>query len=108
MSDFTTEVGENSRLRFSKAVVGTDGVSYWDLWPLTESIPSQADDSTHTVVATDTIATIATKWYGDPTLWWAVALANDIVDPLTEVYEGLELRILSGSFVKALFAARAL
>jgi nucleoid-associated protein YgaU len=107
MSDFTVEVSANSRLRFSKAVVGVDGVPYLDLWSLTDQIPVQADDSAYIVAATDTIATIATKFYGDPVLWWAIALANDIVDPLTEVYEGRELRIVSGSYIKNLIAQKS-
>lgn len=38
--------------------------------------------SVHTVVAGDTLASIAWREYGDPTLWRVVAEANDIDDPM--------------------------
>ena len=107
MSDIYADVSTNSRLRFSRPTLGTDGVNYWDLWSLTAHTASQPDDITYTVTGTDTIPNIATQMYGDPVLWWAVALANDIVDPLMEVYEGRELRILSQAYLDTLFATKA-
>ncbi|MEV0292378.1 LysM peptidoglycan-binding domain-containing protein [Nocardia sp. NPDC050710] len=46
----------------------------------------------HTVIAGDTLASIAWREYGDPALWRAVALANDIDDPM-RLRPGAELLI---------------
>lgn len=35
---------------------------------------------------------IANKYYSDPTLWWVIALANDLVDPFV-IQPGTVLRI---------------
>lgn len=36
---------------------------------------------------------VALRMYNDPKLYWIIAEANDIIDPFTEVIEGLALRI---------------
>ncbi len=41
-----------------------------------------AAHTVHTVVAGDSLATLAYQEYGDPTLWRALAAANDIDDPM--------------------------
>lgn len=46
--------------------------------------------SSHTVVSGDTLASIAWREYGDPTLWRVIAEANEIDDP-TRVRTGTEL-----------------
>jgi nucleoid-associated protein YgaU len=38
--------------------------------------------TSHTVVAGDSLASIANEEYGDPALWRAIAVANGITDPL--------------------------
>ena len=37
---------------------------------------------------------IAAKAYQDPTLWWAIAAANNIFNPFAEMYAGMPLRIV--------------
>lgn len=37
--------------------------------------------------------TISTKVYGDPGMYWVLMLANDIVDPLEEIYVGQVLTV---------------
>ena len=37
---------------------------------------------------------IAAKAYGDMSLWWIIASANNILNPFTEVYTGMPLRIV--------------
>lgn len=36
---------------------------------------------------------IASMYYKNPQYWWIIAIANDIIDPLTELKEGTTLRI---------------
>jgi nucleoid-associated protein YgaU len=46
----------------------------------------------HQVVMGDSLMSIAYQEYGDSALWRAIALANDIDDPL-RLPTGLELRV---------------
>ena len=39
------------------------------------------------------IAQIATIFLGDPKLWWIIAQYNNILDPVSEIYEGRILLI---------------
>ncbi len=45
--------------------------------------------------ATDRLDLLAHKYYGDKTLWWIIAVANNINDAAFYVKEGLQLRIPS-------------
>ena len=36
---------------------------------------------------------ISTMYYKTPQYWWIIAIANDIIDPLTELKEGTTIRI---------------
>jgi len=44
---------------------------------------------------TDRLDLLANKYYGDRTLWWVIAVANNINDASFYVKEGLQLRIPS-------------
>lgn len=46
---------------------------------------------------------ISSKLYGSPTLWWVVALFNDIQNPFEDIEEGRTLKILSGSILYSIF-----
>ena len=41
----------------------------------------------------DYLDTLAYKYYGDPTLWWIIALANNVGKGKMSVPPGLQLRI---------------
>ena len=41
----------------------------------------------------DYLDTLAHKYYGDPTLWWVIALANGIGKARMSIEPGLQLRI---------------
>jgi nucleoid-associated protein YgaU len=41
----------------------------------------------------DYLDTLAYKYYGDPTLWWVIALANGIGKARMSVEAGIQLRI---------------
>lgn len=45
--------------------------------------------------STDRLDLLAHKYYGDKTLWWIIAVANNINDASFYVKEGLQLRIPS-------------
>lgn len=37
--------------------------------------------------------------YGTPSLWWVVAIVNNIVNPFEEIYPGKVLRLLKNSYI---------
>ena len=41
----------------------------------------------------DYLDTLAYKYYGDPTLWWVIALANNLGKARMSVTPGLQLKI---------------
>ena len=58
----------------------------------------------HKVTSTDTLDSLALKYYGNPTLYWVIALFNDIQDcfiKLSDIYEIIKIpNISSISFGK--------
>jgi hypothetical protein len=90
-------VSKRSRLRF-KDFVEVDGVGFWDLDAL-PTIAISADDFYYTVNSQDRIDTIATRFYGDPNLWWVIAVANDLEILPTDLQVGANIRIPSRQYV---------
>lgn len=57
------------------------------------SIPIQDSDLYVVSNETDSLDTLSFKYYNDPTLWWVIALANNIGRGRMSVEAGLQLRI---------------
>jgi hypothetical protein len=57
------------------------------------NIPVEDSDIYIVSNETDYLDTLAFKYYGDPTLWWIIALANNIGKGRMSVEPGLQLRI---------------
>ncbi len=94
-----------SRLRFSDLLT-VDGVEFWDMFVPPE-IPVQADDIPYTVTQTDRIDLLADTYYGDPILWFVIALANNMELVPTALVSGVQIRIPSPRFVtRELFDSR--
>ena len=64
----------SSRLRFSR-LLELDGVEHWEL-PEYPAIEPARDDKRYVVDRNDRIDRLADRFYGTPTLWWVIALAN--------------------------------
>ena len=45
---------------------------------------------------------IAEHMYGDSRYWWFIAMYNDIIDPIGDTYEGLELILPTAARFKSL------
>lgn len=63
---------------------------------LTTSYPIINPSDTDIIVIsneTDFLDSLAYRYYGDPTLWWIIALVNNIGKGRMSVPEGLSLRI---------------
>lgn len=66
------------RSRLRNAELGViDGYEFWDRVDFPVLVP-QPDDTTYQVVGLERLDTIASNIYGDPTLAWVIALANDL------------------------------
>jgi len=90
-------VPTTSRLRFLDLVV-VDGVTFWDLPELPDFLP-QPDDRTHVVEGHDRLDILADRYYGDVTLGWVIAHANDIALLPIDLQVGSTLRIPSRRYV---------
>jgi len=58
-----------------------------------QSIPKSDDDIYIRTEEGDRLDLIAMEFYGDPTLWWIIAIANNINSADIGVNSGVELRI---------------
>jgi nucleoid-associated protein YgaU len=94
-----------SRLQFG-TLLNIDGFEFWDLLQLPD-IPPQPDDTFYTVLGTDRIDTLANKFYGNPILWWVLALANDLELLPTDLNVGSVLRVPSQRYVQKVLFKKA-
>lgn len=67
-------VKKNSRLVFS-TLREFEGFTFLEV-PKLPKIEQAEDDLVHVVESTDRIDNLAYRYYGTPTLWWVIALAN--------------------------------
>jgi nucleoid-associated protein YgaU len=93
----SVDIPLRSRLQFAD-LLSYSGVEFWETVDL-PNVEIQSDDVFHIVCSTDRIDSIAYKYYGDPVLWWVVAVANDLELVPTDLYEGQTLRIPAPRYV---------
>lgn len=98
-------VTQKSRLLFGDLII-VDGVEFYDLLEL-PTVSEQADDTTYEWKGGDRIDLLARRFYGDPVLWWVIALANDIELVPVDVAEGTLLRIPSSRYVTQVLIPQA-
>jgi hypothetical protein len=53
----------------------------------------------HEVDSSDWLDTIAYQYYENDSLWWIIAMTNNIVNPFEELEEGNFLRILKPQYI---------
>lgn len=90
-------VARKSRLRF-KDFVSVRGVEFWELDNL-PTVPQSPADVYYRVDVQDRMDLLATSYYGDPNLWWVIAVANDLDLP-TDLQPGNVIRIPSPDYVR--------
>ena len=90
-------VSRQSRLRF-KNLLTVRGVTFWEMDNL-PTVPLQPSDFYIVVNITDRIDNLAFSYYGDPNLWWVIALANDLYLLPTDLQVGATIRIPSPTYV---------
>lgn len=100
----TVRVSKTSRLRFGKLLY-VGAIECWEVLDLPKITP-QADDLLYTVKDQDRIDLLATKFYGDPVLWWIIAAANDLEILPTHLNTGDQLTIPSPRYVTQVLFSR--
>ena len=90
-------VTKRSRLNFTDLLVDGD-IEFWDMAVLPE-IVEQTDDLRYQVVDGDRIDLLAARFYGSATLWWVIAVANEMELLPTEISSGDFIRIPSARYV---------
>jgi len=94
----------NSRLRLGN-LIDYQGVQFWDLLVL-PPVPEDPNDIFHTVISGDRIDLLAWHYYQDSTLWWYIAVANDLELLPVDLIEGDIIRIPSILFYPLYMAKR--
>ena len=87
----------HSRLRFGNLLT-ISGVTQWDTLNLPTFQP-RSDDIVYQVQTTDRIDLLAYRFYGDPVLWWVIAVANGLEILPIDLNVGQNLRIPSKDYV---------
>jgi hypothetical protein len=89
---------ENSRLLNVPIVQTVDGQ---DIYEIRRPLPYVPVNGMRQIVTegNEKLWDIATEFYGDPLLYWAIADYNDIHDVTTEVFAGMTLLIPPRSYI---------
>lgn len=95
---------ENSRLLNVPIVAAVNGN---DIYEIRTPLPFAPINGMREVVLTGTekLWDLAAEFYGDPTLWWAIADFNDIHDATTEVRAGLTIHVPPHSYIDEFLSA---
>lgn len=70
------KIRTTSRLNFARLLT-IDSVEHWEM-PEYPVIVAAQDDTFYQVQQEDRIDLIAQSFYGNPELWWVIAVANDL------------------------------
>lgn len=100
------KISKNSYLRYSDLVV-IDEIEFWDtvILPDDKILALRDGDIDYQVMQNDRVDLLANTYYGDPVLWWVIAVANQLEDLPTGLVEGSTIRIPDPVYVKTrLFA----
>lgn len=104
------QINKNSWLNMADLLSANDdsvsgSVTFWDTPDFPQLLPQTSDtyfqiDQEHM----GRLDLLAYKQYGDPDLWWVIALANGINLIPTDVILGMTVRIPPKSYVDAFIA----
>lgn len=97
----SVRVQRKSYLRNCDLNEDQQGDTLYQYWSAFEapSIPGADNDIYHPVASQDRIDSLAKSYYGDQRLWWVIAQANDLDDPISGLHIGVTLRIPDPRFV---------
>jgi len=94
VTDVTKTFLPTSRYKKTSIYKGSDNQYYYGVWKVPKIDP-QPVDVYHTIATGEDLRldAIAYKYYGNYQLWWVIAVANNILDPFTELKIGQTIRI---------------
>lgn len=95
----SVRIKRESRLQY-RPLVALDGYEFFDFEPYPE-FPERDDDTLYPVKDGDRPDLLGRKFYGDPSKWWVIAVANNLELIPSELYVGQVLRIPNPGFVQA-------
>lgn len=101
-----TRVSYENRYRLTRIYLDdyvSPGRRRYGTWVPPEIDMTEYDVHTVTSVELQRMDLISYKWYRDPTFWWAIALVNNISDPLGGLSAGQVLLIPKLSAIIAAF-----
>jgi hypothetical protein len=84
-----------NRYTYSTIKTDSDSKKQYFASVIYPKIKANDDDLYIISEVTDRLDLLANKYYGDTSLWWIIAVANNINDASFYVTEGLQLRIPS-------------
>jgi hypothetical protein len=104
------QINKNSWLNMADLLNANDdsvsgSVTFWDTPDFPSLIPQKED--TYVTIDQQHVGRLdlmAYQQYGDPDLWWIIALANDINVIPTDVILGMSVRIPPKSYVDSYIA----
>jgi len=91
---------QTSRYKHTNIYEGPDGSFYFGIWKV-PTIEENPYDTFYTVKFSEArrLEKIAFMKYGNVNLWWVLALANNILDPFSELSEGQVIRIPNLAYI---------
>jgi nucleoid-associated protein YgaU len=84
-------VSVNSRLNLTELRL-EDGVEFFEA-PIVQDFPEQDDDIFITVEENTRMDLLAYKYYGDPSLYWVIMQANELMIAPFGIFKGKKIRI---------------
>lgn len=79
-------------------VLNPVSVRWYESMDAPELVPKRGDIS-YRVQAGDRMDRLATRFYGDTSLWWVISVANSIDEPAVGLHEGETIIIPAPSYV---------
>ena len=99
-TDVKKKFRQTSRYRNTSIYKNDDGHYYFGIWKVPK-IDEQPEDIYYTIRYGQSLnlATISYEKYGTKDLWWVIAVANNILDPFTELKVNDVIRIPNLSYI---------
>jgi hypothetical protein len=84
--------------RYTSVPYYFDTIQGKEIYGIGTNLKTDTEFVTHKVNSSDTVNSLALKYYNNPTFWWIIAYFNDIQDPfkrLRDKYETLKIPSIS-------------
>jgi len=100
VENITKKFLQTSRYKHTNIYEGPDDSFYYGVWKV-PTIEENPLDTFYTVKFSETrrLDKIADLHYGNINLWWIIALANNILDPFSELTVGDIIRVPNLAYI---------